>query len=69
MNNKLQKQNDLIEKINEAFKPGDKIKVKLDDGTIVEWTMRHPATLMGGHSAVIWAEEHTGCYAAGRLQF
>ena len=68
MNKKhTQKQEALVKAINEAYKVGDKIKVRQDDGKVVEWTMKHPATMLGGHTAVIWAEEHTGCYAADRI--
>lgn len=65
----LASQNKLVEKINQAFKVGDKIKVKQDDGSIVEWTMEAPASILGGHTAVIWADEHRGCYMAARVQF
>lgn len=70
MNKKQQqKQQQLIDKFNERYNIGDKIKVRQDDGNIVEWTVRNEATMLGGHSAVIWAEEHTGCYSADRVIF
>ena len=70
MNKKqLQKQKDLVEKINATYNPGDKLKVKQDSGHIQEWTMKAPASLLGGHTAVIWVNEHPSCYAADRVQF
>lgn len=59
----------LIERINRAYQVGDKIQVRQDDGKVVERTMRHESTLLGGHTAVIWVEEHSGCYAADRVVF
>lgn len=62
------KQEELIKKINATYQPGDKIKVKQDCGEILEWTMREPASMMGGHTAVIWVEEHRSCYSAERVK-
>lgn len=58
-----------VEKFNSTYKVGDKIKVRQDDGSILEWTTRHEATVMGGHSAVIWVEEHRSAYAAERVVY
>jgi len=63
------KQTDLVAKVNAAYGVGDKILVKQDDGSLQEWTMKAPASLLGGHTAVIWANEHSSCYSAERVKF
>lgn len=63
------KQTDLVAKVNAAYGVGDKILVKQDDGSVKQWTMQAPASILGGHTAVIWAEEHSGCYIAERVIF
>lgn len=57
----------LIDLLNCKFKVGDKMKVKQDDGSVCEWTVRHEATILGGHSPVIWTVEHTPAYLASRV--
>lgn len=59
----------MVEKINRRFEPGDKMNVRMDDGSIVEWTMQYPASILGGHTAVIWCKEHSSCYLADRVVF
>lgn len=58
----------LMDKINTAYKIGDKMRVKQDDGSIEIWTVRHPATYMCG-DAVIWCNEHSSAYLAERVVF
>lgn len=58
----------LMDKINIAYKIGDKMRVKQDDGSIEIWTVRHPATYMCG-DAVIWCNEHSSAYLAERVVF
>jgi hypothetical protein len=60
-------QQELVNKINAAYGVGDAIKVQLDSGEIVTWTVKHPATMLGGHTAVIWIKEHASCYNASRV--
>jgi hypothetical protein len=62
-------QKKLVEKINELYKDGDKIKVRQDSGEVVEWTVKNKATMLGGHTAVIWISEHCSCYSADRVIF
>ena len=57
-----------VDAFNANFKPGDKVKLKTDEGTIIEVTVRFPASIMGGHSAVGWFEEISGCYMLDRVQ-
>lgn len=65
----LASQKKLVERFNAAYKVGDKMKVEQDSGLILEWTVAYPASLMGGHTAMIWPEEHRGAYLASRVQF
>jgi hypothetical protein len=65
----LKSQTELINKINKAYEVGDKVNVRQDDDSVKEWTMRAPASMLGGHTAVIWLEEHSGCYRADRVIF
>lgn len=64
----LKSQQALVARINETFQPGDKVIVKMDQGNNVIWTLKAPASLLGGHTAVIWCNEHPSCYLADRLQ-
>lgn len=57
-----------VENFNLKFKTGDKINIEKDNGEIQEVTVRAPATIMGGHSAVGWFEEISGCYQLDRVR-
>lgn len=59
----------LIDTINARYTVGDVLSVRQDDGSILQWTMKHNATMLGGHTAVIWVKEHVSCYAADRVIF
>lgn len=65
----LKSQQNLVEKVNSAYPVGSKVHVRQDDGSIEEWEITHPASLLGGHTAVIWTKEHVGCYLAERVIF
>lgn len=67
---KVKSENELlVDNINNRYKIGDTLKVRMDSGEIVNWTMKHEATILGGHTAVIWANEHKSCYLASRVVF
>jgi hypothetical protein len=55
---KLQAQ---VDSFNQKYTIGDKVKIKRPD-EIIEATVKHRATILGGHSAVGWFEEFSGCY-------
>lgn len=59
----LQKQIDLF---NSAIKPGDTVNVKDDDGNTFQDIISHPATIMGGHTAMAWLEGK-GSYMLDRV--
>lgn len=54
---------DQVNYFNGRFPVGSKLKLKKDFGGIIDVTVRHEATIMGGHSAVGWFEEISGCYS------
>lgn len=60
----LQKQVDLF---NGTYGIGCKVDIKLDSGEIQSVTVEHEATILGGHSAVGWFEEISGCYSLDRV--
>lgn len=57
-----------IQDFNKKYAVGDKVKVKFDNGEMKEVTVSHAATILGGHSAVGWFEEISGCYMLSRVQ-
>jgi hypothetical protein len=46
-----------IDAFNLQYKVGDKISYYYDDGTIREDEVKYPATIMGGHTPVMWLKE------------
>ncbi len=69
MKPKTQKQLELeVENFNLKYKVGDKLKLERDSGEIQDVTVKFPATVMGGHSAVGWFEEISGCYMLDRVR-
>ena len=66
---KSQKQLELeVENFNLKFKVGDKVKLEVDGGEIKEVTVKHEATILGGHSAMGWFNEISGCYQLDRVR-
>jgi hypothetical protein len=61
---KLQAQ---VDKFNATYGIGCKVDLKKDDGSIVPVTVANKATVLGGHSAVGWFEEISGCYSLDRV--
>lgn len=56
---KLQK---IVDSFNAKFPVGSPVVLRKDSG-IVETTVRAPAEILGGHSAVGWFDGIVGCYA------
>jgi hypothetical protein len=44
------------------------VTVTLDSGEIIKTATRSDATMLGGHTAVIWLKGIKGCYALSRVQ-
>jgi hypothetical protein len=56
-----------ITAFNEKYKPGDQLNIKMDSGEIKQVTVKCPATILGGHTAVGWFNEISGCYDLSRV--
>lgn len=46
---------------------GCQVRVRFDDGRLLLTTTRSEATVLGGHSAVIWLADVTGAYLLDRV--
>jgi len=57
-----------IDKFNAECPVGSDIILTMDDGATIETTVRHEATIIGGHSAVGWFDGITGCYMLDRAR-
>ena len=62
--NKLQKE---VDDFNENNPIGCIVKVKQDDDSVKEWTVKNKAVVLGGHSAVGFFEETASCYLLSRV--
>ncbi len=51
-----------VDRFNNTYNVGDKVMLKVSEG-IKEVTVKNRATILGGHSAVGWFEEVSGCYS------
>lgn len=52
---------------NKQFPIGTPVNVRRDDGRITETTTRSPASVLSGHTAVIWLDGISGCYDLSRV--
>lgn len=69
MKNKFDvQQQKLVDDWNQRYKTGTKVVLTKDDQTKFPTMTRSEAALLGGHTAVIWLEGVTGCYALGRVK-
>ena len=57
-----------ISDFNAKYKVGSKVKLEKDFGNIVEVTISHEATILGGHTAVGWFDEISGAYQLDRVR-
>lgn len=57
-----------IDRFNKACPVGTAVTVEMDDGSLVESTVRREATILGGHTAVGWFEGITACYLLSRAR-
>ncbi len=68
MKPKSQKQlQEQIDKFNGTYGIGCKVDIKLDSEEIKSVTVSDKATILGGHSAVGWFKEISGCYSLDRV--
>lgn len=56
-----------VDKFNATYKVGDTLLLEKDSGEKQTVTVYNPATILGGHSAVGWFEEISGCYSLDRV--
>ena len=52
---------------NAAHRVGTPVNVKMDNGATVQTTTRSEASILSGHTAVIWLEGISGCYLLSRV--
>lgn len=65
---KSQKQlQEAVDAFNAKFSVGEKVLVKNDSGELDDDTIRHEATIMGGHTAMAWLEKK-GSYLLERVK-
>lgn len=64
----LKKLQEQVDKFNNAYAVGCKVDLKLDSGEVKPVTIKHKATILGGHTAVGWFEEISGCYNLANVQ-
>lgn len=57
----------MVDDWNRKYIPGQKVKVRTDDGTEKITHTRSNAELLGGHTPAIWLEGFSGCYALDRI--
>ena len=56
-----------IKAFNENHPVGSDVYVIKDNGDKVRTTVKHPACIMGGHTAVAWLDGIIGAYALDRV--
>lgn len=59
---------DQVDQFNAEHHVGTQVNLRLDSGEVKTVTVKHKATILGGHSAVGWFEEVSGCYALRNVQ-
>ena len=56
-----------VNDFNAKYKVGDRVNVLLDGGETIKATVKHNATILGGHTSVGWFNEISGCYNLDRV--
>lgn len=65
---KRNRQRELVDAWNSEHEVGTEVEVALDNGTKINTKTVSHATLLGGHTAVIWVKGISGCYALERVK-
>ncbi len=55
-----------VDSFNTRYAIGDRVHVQTPDG-IKRWTVKAPASVAGGHTAVGWFQEHAACYSLEKV--
>lgn len=64
----LKKLTEMVDAWNARFPVGTPVKVTKDDRSVIETTTTSEASVMGGHSAVIFLDGIRGCYDLARCR-
>lgn len=56
-----------VDRWNRAHPVGTRVTVRKDSGEVVETVTRTEASVLSGHTAVIWLEGISGCYLLDRV--
>ena len=56
-----------IKVFNEKHPVGASVVIVKDNSNTVKTTVKHPACIMGGHTAVVWLDGILGAYALNRV--
>jgi len=65
INKKEQKK---VDDWNKNYQVGQKVIVKKDDGAEIKTVTTSHAALLGGHTAVCWFRDISGCYCLDRAK-
>lgn len=68
MKPEIKRQEKLVREWNEKYPVGTPVIVTKDDETEIRTLTRSKATMLGGHTAVVWIEGITGCYDLERVR-
>ncbi len=63
----LKKLQEQVDRFNATYAVGCKVDLTMDSGEKKPVTIANKATILGGHSAVGWFDEISGCYALDRV--
>lgn len=58
----------LVREWNEKYPVGTPVIVTKDDRTEIKTVTTHEATMLGGHTAVAWLKDISGCYDLERVR-
>lgn len=60
---KLKKEQKKVDDFNSKVKVGDSVQAQKTKSSVFETvTVKHEATILGGHTAVCWFNEFSGCH-------
>ena len=68
MRHHIKHQEKLVREWNEKYPVGTQVIVKKDVQTEVRTVTTHEATMLGGHTAVAWLKDISGCYSLERVR-
>ena len=57
-----------VDQFNKYCPVGTPVSVMMDDGTTVDAIVTNEATILGGHTAVGWFTDISGCYKLSRAR-